>query len=92
MTGFDWDPDKAALNATKHGVTFDEAAEVFDDPLALVSQDYLHSFGEARFQIIGHSSRRLLLVVYTERIGDVIRIISAREAGRAERKRYETGA
>jgi len=86
---FDWDPDKAATNARKHGVTFEEAATVFADPLALAVQDELH--GE-RVVLLGLSERsRLLLVVHVEQEDDIIRLISARRATSHERRRYEEG-
>ena len=86
---FEWDDAKAAANLRKHRVGFDEAAEVFDDPNAFDDYDPAHSDEEARFVIIGLSSRRLLYVVYAERAGDVVRIISARRASELERKNYE---
>jgi hypothetical protein len=86
---FEWDDAKAAANLRKHGVSFDEAAEVFCDPHALQDYDAWHSGAEARFFIIGLSSRRLLYVVYAERACDVVRIISARKADGLERKFYE---
>jgi uncharacterized protein len=86
---FEWDDDKAQANVEKHGVSFGEATEVFYDPDALEGYDADHSDDEARFFIIGLSSRRLLFVVYAEREGDVIRIISARKAVRKERESYE---
>ena len=76
-------------NFVKHGVTFLEAREVFYDPNALDEHDAGHSTAEARFFIIGLSSRRLLFVVYTEPEADVVRIISARRAVRTEREVYE---
>ena len=88
--GFDWEPRKAASNQRKHGVSFEEAAEVFDDPLALYVADLDHA--EIRLVIIGSSSRgRLLYVVSVELEGDEIRIVSARRATRNERLRYEEG-
>ena len=86
---FEWDVKKASENFAKHGVTFYEAAEVFYDPNALDYYDAVHSTSESRFFIIGLSSRRLVLVVYTEPAADVVRIISARKAGRIEREFYE---
>ena len=86
---FEWDANKAKENFGKHGVSFDEAVEVFYDPNALESYDARHSTAEARFFIIGLSSRRLLFVVYAESTADVVRIISARKASKAERKLYE---
>jgi uncharacterized DUF497 family protein len=86
---FEWDQAKAEANRQKHGVAFDDAVAVFQDPLAKVHADPRHSAHEAREIIIGHSgSGRLLLVAFTER-GGKIRIISARAATRRERKAYE---
>src|SRR5215475_7386288 len=88
-TRFVWDPKKAAENLRKHGVDFQEAVTVFADPLARIHDDPEHSAGEHREIIVGHSSRRrLLLVSFTER-RDVVRLISARKATRGERKEYE---
>ena len=88
---FEWDPKKAALNLKRHGVSFQEAATVFGDPLSITVLDPDHSFEENRYIIVGQSHRgRLLIVSYTER-GDRIRIISARELTRQERKAYEEG-
>ena len=86
---FEWDDQKALENLKKHGVTFGEATEVFYDPNALEYYDVGHSVGEARFVIIGLSSRRLLYVVYAERVADLVRIISARKAGRIQQEIYE---
>jgi uncharacterized protein len=86
---FEWDEVKAISNLEKHGVTFEEAAEVFLDPFYQVGDD--GSSVEERIWIIGYSlALRLLFVVHTER-GEHIRIISARPATRAERKLYEDG-
>ncbi len=88
---FEWDPEKAATNLGKHGVSFDEAATVFEDDLSLNGHDPDHSVGEVRFIIFGISSAgRLLVVSHTER-GNRIRIISARPATRPERRLYEEG-
>jgi uncharacterized DUF497 family protein len=86
---FEWDDEKAISNLEKHGVSFGEATEVFYDSHALEDYDTEHSTGEGRFFIIGLSSRRLLYVIYAERTGDVVRIISARRADKAERENYE---
>ena len=88
---FEWDLEKAAANAAKHGVAFEEASSVFADPLSFSRSDPRHSHGEARFAILGRSARgRLLAVFYTER-GPRTRLISAREATRRERGTYEHG-
>lgn len=77
MVGFEWDDEKAKANLREHGVSFDEAIEVFSDDFAIDEYDDSHTDEEPRFHIIGLSSRRLLMVVYAERNGEVIRIISA---------------
>ena len=88
---FEWDSNKAATNLVKHGVSFEEANTVFDDPLYVDFYDLDHSDDEHRYIMIGMPEQnRLLLVAYTER-GDVIRLISAREATKAERRAYEQG-
>ncbi len=89
---FEWDENKAEQNLKKHGVSFEEASTIFGDPLERTIHDPLHSEAEDRFISLGQSERRrLLVVVFTER-GDKIRIISAREATRRERKDYEKGS
>ncbi|MGI8468467.1 MAG: BrnT family toxin [Pyrinomonadaceae bacterium] len=80
---FDWDSQKAARNLTKHGVSFQEAATVFGDPD--------HSIDERRFLTIGASENNRLLIVSHADNGEIIRIISARELTRRERKLYEQG-
>lgn len=87
---FEWDEHKAQSNRIKHGVTFDEASSVFDDSLAKIFDDELHSGDEHREIIVGHSiKRRLLLVCFTERPNEKIRIVSARLPSARERKAYE---
>jgi len=82
---------KAAVNLSKHGVSFDEAKTVFNDPLYVDFYDPDHAFEEHRYIIVGESEQgRLLLVSYTER-DDVVRLISAREVTRTEREVYEEG-
>lgn len=86
---FEWDPEKAASNISKHGVSFEEAQTVFEDDLFVAFEDPDHSQGESRFIIMGQStSKRLLVVAYTER-RRAIRLISAREATKRERRDYE---
>lgn len=88
-TTFVWDESKALSNVQKHGISFDEAATVFADPLSLTIIDEVHSTAEDRFVDIGESSSgRLLVVVYTEH-DETIRIISCRSATKAERSTYE---
>ena len=87
---FSWDPRKADSNFRKHGIAFDEAITVFNDPLALIFDDTIHSEDEHREIIIGYSAlRRLVLVCFVERVEDTIRIISARRATKDEIRDYE---
>lgn len=87
---FEWDEDKARSNRIKHSVTFDEASSVFDDSLAKVFDDEPHSGDEHREIIVGHSiKRRLLVVCFTERLNERIRIVNARLPTAQERKAYE---
>ncbi len=85
---FEWDDDKADENTRKHAIDFDEAALVFLDPHRVEKEDTRKDYGEERFQVVGFSAGRILLVVYTER-GERIRLISARKATRRERRLYE---
>ena len=88
---FEWDPEKANTNLRKHGVTFQEAATVFEDVLSMTYYDPDHSQDESRYITVGMSrSRRLLIVAHTDR-GENIRIISGRKTTRRERKQYEEG-
>ncbi|MDR3754113.1 MAG: BrnT family toxin [Terracidiphilus sp.] len=87
---FEWDDDKAERNVRVHGVDFQEARTVFEDPFAITIPDDHHSEDEPRSIILGLSLlARVLLVVHTER-KDRIRIISARKATPAERFQYES--
>jgi uncharacterized DUF497 family protein len=90
---FSWDPRKAQGNYAKHGVAFEEAATVFLDPTGLDWADPAHSGQERRRKRLGRSvAGRILLLVYTVRRTphgqETIRIISARQASRKERKAY----
>ena len=88
---FEWDQEKAQSNLVKHGVSFEEAQTVFDDPLYVDFYDPDHSENENRYIIIGTSSvGNILLVSYTERV-DMIRIISARQVTKQELKAYQEG-
>jgi uncharacterized DUF497 family protein len=90
---FEWDNKKASANLRKHKLSFDEASTVFDDPLAYIFDDEDHSADEHREIIIGQSIlRRLVVVCFTERLQDVIRIFSARGATKRERNDYEENA
>jgi uncharacterized protein len=86
---FEWDAGKAAANAKKHGVSFDEAKTIFNDPWLMTYPDPDHSNDEERYVSIGHSERgRALVVVHTEREAR-LRIITCRRATPAERRFYE---
>lgn len=84
---FEWDRDKAALNLARHGVSFEEACSVFEDPYAVDAPDLVDPL---RFVLIGMSrTLRVLFVVAAESTGTRIRLISARKASPGQRKFYE---
>lgn len=87
---FEWDENKARINQSKHGISFEEAQTVFYDEEALVIDDPEHSEEEDRFVILGLSKKANLLVVcHCYRASDtVIRLISARKATKTEAKYY----
>lgn len=86
---FEWDPNKARRNLHKHEVSFEEAATVFDDPLASYYKDPDHSISEQRYLTIGKSDKgRLIHVAFADRAGR-IRIIQARRLTRNEKRQYE---
>jgi len=86
---FEWDKNKSRTNLSKHGISFDEAKTVFDDPLYIDFYDPDHSENEQRYIMFGTSERgRVLMVSYTER-GNRVHLISARKATPAERESYE---
>ena len=85
---FEWDDEKARTNLQKHGIGFDEASTIFDDPLFITALDDEHSIDEERYITIGLSSKqRILMVAHTER-NENIRIISSRKATKNEEKFY----
>ena len=89
---FEWDPEKALATETKHGVSFFDACEVFDDDCSSTVHDPDHSQEEDRYLIFGMSkSGQYMVVSYTER-GDRIRLISARMMASRERRAYEHGS
>lgn len=88
---YESDPEKAEANLRKHGVSFEEAATVFLDPLAVTYPDPDHSDEEDREITIGHSVKQRVLFVSHSQRGDRIRLISARKATRRERKGHEEG-
>ena len=86
----EWDPEKEKINLRKHGISFDEAVTVFGDTDAVVLVDETHAEIEDRFAIIGYSRyERILLVAYTYRVANTLRLISARRVTKAERRLYE---
>jgi uncharacterized DUF497 family protein len=87
---FDWDERKSRANLAKHGIDFHTASLAFDDPFGLTMRDELHNDQENRFIMLAAiDTRTILLVVFTARDQDVIRLISARAATRRERAIYE---
>jgi uncharacterized DUF497 family protein len=87
---FEWDPKKAARNAKLHGVSFEDARELFETQADVLEiYDVEHSVTEDRFKSIGPIRRGLVLVVWTERRDDLIRIISARLATESEQSMYQ---
>ena len=80
---FEWDADKAAANLRNHGVAFGKAVKAFRDSFAMELVDNREDYGDERINLIGMCDGILLHVTYTER-GDVIRIVSARQAEKHE--------
>jgi uncharacterized DUF497 family protein len=89
MSRYYWDPEKARENLAKHGVSFEEAATVDNDPLHRTWPDYRHISDEPRFVLVGRSMEDLLLIVITSEGGPRPRIISAWRATKRERREYE---
>lgn len=90
---FAWDPRKNLTNQKKHGITFEKAKEIFDDPLHLSFLDQRFNYYEERWITIGMSYDQAILVVahlyYDDQGEETLRIISAREASQNERRQYE---
>ena len=90
---FEWDENKNKLNFQNHGVAFEEARTVFDDPLQISKLDHRFSYFEERWITIGATQNAHILVVanlfFTEDGEEIIRIISARYANPKERENYE---
>jgi uncharacterized DUF497 family protein len=85
---FEWDEAKNVANIRKHGIDFKDAVDIFDRPM-LAAIDERFSYHEGRWAAIGLVRQIIGVVVYTERCGDVIRIISARKAAKREVRLYE---
>lgn len=92
MIQFEWDPAKAKSNERKHGIAFEEAVQVFDDPNAIFRQDRVID-GELRWHVLGIAAGiTVLFVVHTitdSSDGEIVRIISARSATRKEQALYD---
>jgi uncharacterized DUF497 family protein len=93
---FEWDPEKARENLRKHGISFEHAATVMQDPLALSIYDDSHSSGEEdRWITVGRAGNDLVVMVHTFREVSAdeaaVRIISARRATKNEQRQYEEG-
>ena len=90
---FEWSEQKNKLNQKKHKVSFDEAKEVFNDPLQISKLDYRFNYFEERWIIIGSTTKEKILVVanlfFSNKGEEIIRIISARKANKQERQYYE---
>ena len=93
MLRFEWDEQKNKSNRRKHGIWFEEAQSVFDDPAGHLFYDPEHSEDEERFVLLGMSSgARTLVVVHCYRTSEsLVRIISARKASKKELRFYEEG-
>ncbi|MBL1432746.1 MAG: BrnT family toxin [Gammaproteobacteria bacterium] len=85
---FEWDEAKNVANLQKHGIDFADVVEIFDGVM-LVQRDERDDYGEERWVGIGTVQSSLLVVIYTERHGDTLRLISARKATKYEVRRYE---
>ena len=90
---FEWDETKNRINQEKHGVSFEEAKEDFDDALQISKLDHRFNYFEERWITLGATKKEKLLVVanlfFTDEGEEIIRIISARKANNHERKTYE---
>ena len=85
---FEWDEGKRKLNAEKHGLDFEDAALVFEGPL-WVLEDKRCDYGEPRYIAVGELAGRVVVVAYTKRRGDIVRVISMRKANQREQARYK---
>ena len=85
---FEWDENKNVINIQKHGLDFNDAIDIFNHAM-LSKEDTSQKYGEARWISIGWIKILVGVVIYTEQIGDTIRIISARKATKKEVRKYE---
>ncbi|MFA7496518.1 MAG: BrnT family toxin [Acidithiobacillus sp.] len=88
---FEWDEAKRQINLEKHGVDFVDASKMWDG-IMLVAEDVRREYGESRYVGIGRIEGRLMVVVYTDRSINVVRIISLRKANSREVRFYENAA
>ena len=92
---FEWDNKKNRVNTRRHGVTFEEASEIFNDPFHISVLDKRFDYLEERWITVGLTGKGRIIVaghlyIFTEDGEEVIRIIAARKATKKERKQYET--
>jgi uncharacterized protein len=85
---FEWDEDKNEINIRLHGIDFTDVPTVFNGPM-LTDLDDRIDYGEDRWMSIGILANLTVVIIWTERDADIIRLISARKANRYERQRYE---
>ncbi len=88
MIRFEWDENKNDANVEKHGFDFEDASQVFNSPM-LVAADMRQNYDESRWIGLGLLEHRVVVVIYTYRNVDTIRIISMRKASQYERFHYE---
>jgi uncharacterized DUF497 family protein len=88
---FKWEPEKAASNLAKHGVSFEEASTVFGDPLATTVPDPDHSRDDEHLPTAGMSNKQRVVIVWHVEQDEEVRIIGAREVTPRERRIYESG-
>lgn len=90
---YEWNEEKNKLNQEKHGISFEEAKEVFEDALQISRLDHRFSYFEERWITVGSTTKYKVLVVanlfFTEEGEEIIRIVSARKANKQERHSYE---
>ena len=90
---YEWDEEKNKLNQQKHGISFEEAKEVFNDPLQISKLDKRFNYFEERWITVGSTTKHKVLVVanlfFTDDGEEIIRIVSARKANKQERNSYE---
>ncbi|MGC1307684.1 MAG: BrnT family toxin [Phormidesmis sp.] len=85
---FEWDEAKNLANIRKHRIDFADVPKMFDEPMS-IELDSRIGYGEDRWVGAGFLLSGIAVVVWTERLGKTIRIISARKANRYERKQFE---